>query len=103
MENLAFCLTEAEAGSDAGAIITTANVRAMNMSSTEQRPLCCGEIADYFIVAATTDKNLKHMGITLFSGKERGVQIGKHEDKMGLRLSPTNEVIFEDVRIPADI
>jgi len=29
------------------------------------------------------------------------VKIGKHEDKVGLRLSPTNEVIFDDVRIPA--
>ena len=29
------------------------------------------------------------------------MKIGKHEDKMALRLSPTNEVIFDDVRIPA--
>ena len=100
----AFCLTEAEAGSDAGAIITTAKREGdeyvINGTKTF---ISCGEIADYFIVAATTDKNLKHKGITLFLvEKERGVQIGKHEDKMGLRLSPTNEVIFEDVRIPAD-
>lgn len=100
----AFCLTEAAAGSDAGAIITTAKREGdeyvINGTKTF---ISCGEIADYFIVAATVDKNLKHKGITLFLvEKERGVKIGKHEDKMGLRLSPTNEVIFDDVRIPAD-
>lgn len=42
-------------------------------------------------------------GITLFLvEKERGVQVGKIEDKMGLKTSVTSEVIFDDVRIPAD-
>lgn len=100
----AFCLTEPAAGSDAGAIATTAKREGdeyiLNGTKTF---ISCGELADYFVVAATIDKSLKHKGITLFLvEKERGVQIGKHEDKMGLRLSPTNEVIFDDVHIPAD-
>lgn len=100
----AFCLTEPGAGSDAGAIATTARREGdeyvINGTKTF---ISCGEIADYFVVAATVDKKLKHKGITLFLvEKERGVQIGKHEDKMGFRLSPTNEVIFDDVRIPSD-
>ncbi|QAT49097.1 acyl-CoA dehydrogenase [Caproiciproducens sp. NJN-50] len=100
----AFCLTEPAAGSDAGAITTTAkrdgDEYIINGNKTF---ISCGEIADYFIVAATIDKSLKHKGITLFLvEKERGVQIGKHEDKMGLRLSPTNEVIFDEIRVPAD-
>lgn len=99
----AFCLTEPGAGSDAGAIATTARRDEDEyIISGTKTFISCGEIADYFVVAATIDKSLKHKGITLFLvEKERGVQIGKHEDKMGLRLSPTNEVIFDDVRIPA--
>lgn len=99
----AFCLTEPGAGSDAGAIATTARRDGDEyIISGTKTFISCGEIADYFVVAATIDKSLKHKGITLFLvEKERGVQIGKHEDKMGLRLSPTNEVIFDDVRIPA--
>lgn len=99
----AFCLTESCAGSDAGAIATTARRDGDEyIISGTKTFISCGEIADYFVVAATIDKTLKHKGITLFLvEKERGVQIGKHEDKMGLRLSPTNEVIFDDVRIPA--
>jgi len=99
----AFCLTEPGAGSDAGAISTTARRDGDEyIISGTKTFISCGEIADYFVVAATVDRMLKHKGITLFLvEKERGVQIGKHEDKMGLRLSPTNEIIFDDVRIPA--
>ena len=99
----AYCLTEPNAGSDAGAITATARREGdeyvINGTKTF---ISCGELSDYFVVAATIDKELRHKGITLFLvGKEHGVKIGKHEDKMGLRLSPTNEVIFDDVRIPA--
>jgi len=99
----AFCLTEAEAGSDAGAIRTTA-VRdgddyIINGTKTF---ISNGGIADFFVVAATLDRDLKHKGITLFLiEKERGVIIGKREDKMGLKLSITNELVFDNVRIPA--
>ena len=99
----AMCITEAEAGSDAGATRTTAvrngNEYVLNGVKTF---ISNGSIADYFIVVATVDRNLKHKGITLFFVERccDGVKVGKKEDKMGLRLSETNEVIFEDVRIP---
>lgn len=100
----AFALTEAAAGSDAGSILTTARrVGDEYVLNGTKTFISCGELADYFVVAATMDKTLRNKGISLFLvEKERGVQIGKHEDKMGLRLSPTNEVIFDEVRIPAD-
>lgn len=100
----AFALTESAAGSDAGAIITTARREGDEYVINGTKTFISGgELADYFIVAATVDKALRHKGISLFLvEKERGVQIGKHEDKMGLRLSPTNEVIFEDIRVPVD-
>lgn len=55
-----------------------------------------------FIVFAYTDKSKGAKGISAFLvEKEHGVAIGKTEDKMGLKLSITSEVIFDDVRIPA--
>lgn len=100
----AFCLTEADAGSDAGATSTTAKrVGDEYIINGTKTFISGGELADYFVIAATIDKSLKHKGITLFLvEKERGVKIGKHEDKLGLRLSPTNEVIFDDIHIPVD-
>ena len=99
----AVCITEAEAGSDSGATKTTAvrdgDEYIINGTKTF---ISNGSIADYYIVVATIDKNLKHKGITLFfvERERAGVQVGKKEDKMGLRLSITTEVIFDEVRIP---
>lgn len=100
----AFCLTEAEAGSDAGAIRTTA-VRDGDeyVLNGVKCFISNGGIADFYIVAATVNRELKHKGISLFLvEKDRGVQVGKIEDKMGFKTSVTSEVIFDNVRIPAD-
>ena len=100
----AFCLTEPSSGSDAASITTTAKRDGDEYVINGTKCFISGgELSDYFVVATTIDKSLRYKGITLFLiEKERGVQIGKHEDKMGLRLSPTNEVIFDNVRVPAD-
>ena len=100
----AFCLTEADAGSDAAAIRTTA-VRDGDdyVLNGVKSFISNGAIADFYIVAATIDRSLKHKGITLFLvEKERGVQVGKIEDKMGFKTAMTSEVIFDNVRVPAD-
>ena len=62
------------------------------------------EMSDHFCVAAWTDKSKRpREGVTFFFvEKERGVKIGKHEDKMGMKLSPTGELILEDVHVPDD-
>ena len=100
----AFCLTEPACGSDAASITTTATRDGNDYIINGNKCFISGaELADYFVVATTIDRSLKYKGITLFLvEKERGVQIGKHEDKLGLRLSPTNEVIFDNVRVPAE-
>lgn len=100
----AFCLTEAEAGSDAAAIRTTAvrdgDEYVINGVKTF---ISNGPIADFYIVLATINRELKHKGITMFLvERDRGVQVGKVENKMGLKSSVTSEVIFDNVRIPAD-
>lgn len=99
----AFCLTEAEAGSDAANIRTTAQkVGDEYILNGTKCFITNAPIADIFVVAATVDRSLKHKGISFFLvEKKHGLKVGKHEEKMGLRLSPTAEVILEDVHIPA--
>ena len=103
-KTFAFCLTEPACGSDAASIATTATREGDAYVSKGNKCFISGaELADYFVVATTIDRSLKYKGITLFLvEKERGVQIAKHEEKMGIRLSPTNEVVFDDIRVPAD-
>ena len=98
-----FCLTESQAGSDAANIRTTAVLEGDEYVLNGTKCFITnGALADLFIVFAYTDKSKGTKGISAFLvEKERGVKIGKTEDKMGLKLSITSEVIFEDVRIPA--
>ena len=60
--------------------------------------------ADYGLVFATTDKSLKHKGISCFivDMKHPGVHVNKKEDKLGIRASSTATVTFENCRIPKD-
>ena len=97
------CITEADAGSDVAAVRTTAvkdgDDYILNGTKTF---ISNGPIADTFTVLAVTDKEKGTRGMSIFIvEKERGVKVGKKENKMGIRLSPTSEVIFEDVRVPA--
>lgn len=101
----AFCLTEANSGSDAGAMRSTAvldgDEYVLNGTKTF---ITNGELASIYIAFFKTDPAAGSKGITAFiiDRDAPGVSVGKHEDKMGLRLSNTTEVIFEDVRVPKD-
>ncbi|MPL98736.1 Acyl-CoA dehydrogenase [bioreactor metagenome] len=101
----AFCLTEAEAGSDAAALRTTAvkdgNDYIINGSKVF---ITNGGVADMYTVFATVDRSLGAKGITAFlvDRNSPGLSVGKEENKMGIRLSNTTEVVFEDVRVSAE-
>jgi butyryl-CoA dehydrogenase len=58
--------------------------------------------ASYGVVFATTDKSLKHKGISAFivDMKSEGISVGKKEDKLGIRASSTGTVTFEDCKVP---
>src|SRR5690625_6479751 len=61
-----------------------------------------GEVGDIYVVFAKTDPDAKHRGISAFiveKGTE-GFSFGKREKKLGIRSSPTTELIFENCRIP---
>lgn len=103
----AICFTESMAGSDASAIRTTAVFDEKTQEWVLNGVKCFasnGPIADHFIIFAWTDKSKKPgAGISAFLvEKERGVEIGSIENKLGLKMSKTSEVILDDVRVPAD-
>jgi alkylation response protein AidB-like acyl-CoA dehydrogenase len=100
----AFCLTEPEAGSDATAIRTTAvRVGDEYILNGSKCFITNGPLANLFIVAAYTDKRKgASKGVSLFLvERERGVETGRKENKMGMRLSVTGDVVLNDVHIPA--
>ncbi|MBN2720733.1 MAG: acyl-CoA dehydrogenase family protein [Proteobacteria bacterium] len=100
----AFGLTEANAGSDAGGIRTTARKEGdfYVLNGTKQWITNGGE-ADVYTVIALTDKSKGARGASAFiveKGTE-GFSFGKKERKMGIRASTTRELVFEDCRVPA--
>ncbi len=102
----AFGLTEAQAGSDAAAITTTAvrdgdyfRINGAKVFITN------GDIADIITVMAVTDPSLgAYGGITAFLVETGwpGFSIGSLENKMGIRGSSTAECVFENVRVPKE-
>lgn len=100
----AFCLTEPQAGSDAGANHTTAIKDGDDYIINGTKCfITTGGMADIYLVFAMTDKSkgVKGMSAFIVDRHAKGVSVGKEEDKMGIRLSNTTDVIFEDVRVPA--
>jgi butyryl-CoA dehydrogenase len=118
-----FCLTEAAAGSDAAGIQTTA-IRCASQSCHPE-PVCAsrrgegsafcyrlngaktwvtnGSVAGVFIVFAKTDPAAEGKGISAFLIEPtfKGFKIGRHEDKMGQRSSPSVEILLNDCEVPA--
>jgi len=100
----AFCLTEPNAGSDAASVRTTAvkdgDEYVINGSKCF---ITNGGVADVYVVFATVDKSkgLKGLSAFIVEKSRGGISVGKEEDKMGIRLSNTTDVMFDNVRIPA--
>jgi len=101
----AFGLTEPEAGSDAGAVKTTAVLDGNDWVINGQKVfITSGSIADVVIVAAVTDKSAGTRGISNFIVQEgtSGFRPGRDEDKMGLKGSVTSQLFFEDCHVPKE-
>ena len=101
----AFGLTEANAGSDAGGILTTARLDGSHyvLNGTKQWITNGGE-ADIYTVIAMTNKAKGPRGASAFIVEKGtpGFTFGKKENKMGIRGSATRELIFQDCRIPKE-
>jgi butyryl-CoA dehydrogenase len=102
---VAFGLTEANAGSDAGGIQTTAKLDGNEyvLNGTKQWITNGGE-ADIYSIIAITDKAKGPRGGSAFIVEKgtKGFSFGKKEDKMGIRASATTELIFDNCRIPKE-
>ena len=101
-----FALTEPNAGSDPAGGKTTA-VRDGNDYILNGRKcfITSAEVADFFVVTATTNKELggtKGMSAFLVYKGTPGLSVGNHENKMGVRTSITSDVVLDDVRVPAE-
>jgi len=100
-----FALTEPEAGSDAASLQTRANreEKGYRLNGTKCF-ITNGGTAKVFVLFATLDPALKKQGITAFLVEDGapGVRVGKKEDKMGMRASPTTELILEDALVPEE-
>ncbi|MFH1836581.1 MAG: acyl-CoA dehydrogenase family protein [Candidatus Omnitrophota bacterium] len=101
----AFCITEAEAGSDAGGIKTTAKKDGDHyiLNGTKQWITNGGE-AEIYTVIAMTNKEKGPRGASAFIVEKGtpGLSFGKKEDKLGIRGSATREVIFTDCKVPKE-
>ena len=98
-----FALTEAGAGSDPSSQKTSA-IRDGDdwIINGSKQFITTGLNSGITIVTVVTDKTRKHRGISAFIVEKgtAGFQVGKIEEKMGLRASDTVELIFEDCRVP---
>jgi alkylation response protein AidB-like acyl-CoA dehydrogenase len=98
-----YCLSEADAGSDVASMSTRAVKDGDDyVISGSKYWITNAGISDLYTVFAKTDPSAGHRGISCFVVEsDWGVKVTKLEEKMGVRGSPTGEVLFDDVRVPA--
>ncbi len=105
MSFASFCLTEREAGSDAGSLKTKAQKKGSEYVINGSKCFISnGGIASFYVVFANSDPERGMRGISAFivPRETPGLTVGKVEDKMGHRASNTVELFFEDVRVPEE-
>ncbi|MBB4948922.1 alkylation response protein AidB-like acyl-CoA dehydrogenase [Kitasatospora gansuensis] len=100
-----YCLSEPDAGSDAAGMKTRA-VRDGDfwVLNGVKRWITNAGVSEFYTVLAVTDPELRTKGISAFVVEkgDAGVSFGAPEKKLGIKGSPTREVYFDNVRIPAD-
>ncbi len=101
----AYGLTEPGAGSDAGGMKTNARLEGDEYILNGSKIFITnGGVADTYVVFAVTDPEQKTKGVSAFIVEKDfpGFSVGKKENKLGIRSSPTTEIIFEDCRVPKE-
>lgn len=100
-----YCLSETDAGSDAAALRTRAvpDGTGWRLTGAKKWITNAGE-SRYYTVMATSDPALRSRGISAFivDSEDPGVSFGAPEHKLGIKGSPTREVYFDDVPLPAE-
>ena len=101
----AYGLTEPGSGSDAGGMKTTAKLDGdAYVLNGSKIFITNGGIADTYVVFAVTDPTSKHSGTSAFivEADTLGFSVGKKEQKLGIRSSPTTEIMFDNCRVPKE-
>ncbi|GGB34915.1 acyl-CoA dehydrogenase [Virgibacillus dakarensis] len=101
----AYALSEPGAGSDAAAMKTTAKKDGDHYVLNGNKVwITNGGVADIYLVFAKTDPEARHKGVSAFIVEKgtKGFTFGKKEKKLGIRSSPTTELIFENCRVPKE-
>ena len=101
----AFSLSEPQSGSDASNMLAFAKREGdYYVLNGTKNWVTNGLHSDYVIVFAVTTKGVGHKGISCFivDKKYEGFEVGKPEDKLGIKSSDTTELYFSDVKIPVD-
>jgi alkylation response protein AidB-like acyl-CoA dehydrogenase len=101
----AWALTEPGSGSDAAALATRAVRRGERWVLDGTKVFVTqGSLAGVYVIMARTDPEAGHRGISAFLVERgtRGLRVGKHEDKLGVRSSDTAEVILEECEVAGD-
>ena len=101
----AFCLTESQAGSDAAGIKTCATRDGNHYKLQGVKTwVTNGSVAGLFIVFAKTDPQAGGKGISAFLVEPSfsGFRVGRHEEKMGQRSSPSVEILLNDCLVPEE-
>ena len=99
----AFCLTEANAGSDAGGIQLSAEKDGDEWILNGSKIFATnGGIAKTLLIVAKSGEKGSRKELTIFivDADTPGYSVGVKEDKMGVRASDTSELVFQDVRVP---
>ena len=101
----AFCLTEAGAGSDAAGIqaraLRSGDVYKLDGAKTW---VTNGNVAGVLVIFAKTHPDAGGRGITAFLVEPtfKGFKVGRHEDKMGQRSSPSVEILLDNCEVPVE-
>ncbi len=101
----AFCLSEPEAGSDATSQRTTAIDKGdYYLLNGTKNWITNGNSASVYLVMAQTNVEKGHRGINCLIVEKGapGFQVGKKEDKLGIRGSDTHSLMFTDVKVPKE-
>ncbi len=101
----AFCLSEPEAGSDSTSQHTTAEDKGdYYLLNGTKNWITNGNSSDVCLVFAQSHKELRHKGINVLIVEKSlaGFDVGKKEDKMGIRGSDTHSLMFNDVKVPKE-
>ncbi|MCG7417977.1 MULTISPECIES: acyl-CoA dehydrogenase family protein [Microbacterium] len=105
MEHLgAYCLTEPGAGSDAAAITTSAipHGDTFVLTGVKQFISGAGEASVYVVMARTGEPGARGISAFLVPADAPGLSFGPSEKKMGWNAQPTRQVVFDEVRVPAE-